>query len=101
MIKYMQKIVSWKTLSNKKDNNSLEVTVKNVIKYNSNGNLVEITKSITGSRIKMKHEVFNTELGFIKDERIRESCEIVLDMLPDYFYEIPASPTGKYHPNFS
>ena len=49
----------------------------------------------------MKHEVFKTELNYIKDERIRESCEIILDMLPDYFYEIPASSTGKYHPEFS
>ena len=49
----------------------------------------------------MKHEVLNRELGYIKDERIRKSCEIILDLLPDYFYEIPASSTGKYHPNFS
>lgn len=49
----------------------------------------------------MKHEVFNTELNYIKDERIKESCQIILDMLPDYFYQIPASSTGKYHPEFS
>ena len=49
----------------------------------------------------MKHEVLNRELGYIKDERIRKSCEIILDLLPDYFYEIPASSTGKYHPDFS
>ena len=49
----------------------------------------------------MKHEVFNVELKYIKDERIRNSCITVLDMLPDYFYEIPASSTGKYHPEFS
>ena len=49
----------------------------------------------------MKHEVFRRELEYIKDERIRESCEKILDMLPDYFYEIPASSTGKYHPSFS
>ena len=49
----------------------------------------------------MKHDVFKTELSYIKDERIRESCEIILDILPDYFYEIPASSTGKYHPEFS
>lgn len=49
----------------------------------------------------MKHEVFNKELSYIKDERIRESTKIILDMLPDYFYEIPASSTGKYHPEFS
>ena len=49
----------------------------------------------------MKHEVFRKELDYIKDDRIRSSCEIILDMLPDYFYEIPASSTGKYHPDFS
>ena len=49
----------------------------------------------------MKHEVFRRELEYIKDERIRESCITILDMLPDYFYEIPASSTGKYHPEFS
>ena len=49
----------------------------------------------------MKHEVFRRELDYIKDDRIRKACETVLDMLPDYFYEIPASSTGKYHPEFS
>jgi len=49
----------------------------------------------------MKHEVFNKELSFIKDSRIKESTITILDMLPDYFYEIPASSTGKYHPEFS
>ena len=49
----------------------------------------------------MKHEVFTRELKYIKDERIRKSCETILDLLPDYFYEIPASSTGKYHPSFS
>lgn len=49
----------------------------------------------------MKHEVFRRELDYIKDDRIRSSCETILDMLPDYFYEIPASSTGKYHPDFS
>ena len=49
----------------------------------------------------MKHEVFRRELDYIKDERIRTSCETILDMLPDYFYEVPASSTGKYHPEFS
>ena len=49
----------------------------------------------------MKHEVFERELNYIKDKRIRSSCITILDMLPDYFYEIPASSTGKYHPSFS
>lgn len=49
----------------------------------------------------MKHTEFDIELSYIKDDRIRKSCETILDILPDYFYEIPASSTGKYHPSFS
>ena len=49
----------------------------------------------------MKSDVFKTELNFIKDERIRNSTKTILELLPDYFYEIPASSTGKYHPSFS
>ena len=49
----------------------------------------------------MKSDVFKTELNFIKDNRIKESTKIILELLPNYFYEIPASSTGKYHPEFS
>jgi hypothetical protein len=37
----------------------------------------------------MKSDVFNTEINYIKDKRIRDN------------YEVPASSTGKYHPAFS
>lgn len=49
----------------------------------------------------MKSEVFNKEISYIKDERLKESVKVLLNMLPDYFYEIAASSTGKYHPAFS
>ncbi len=49
----------------------------------------------------IKKEVFNVELDRIKNENVRTSTENILDMLPDYFYEIPASSSGKYHPSFS
>ncbi len=45
--------------------------------------------------------MFQTELNYIQDERIRESAKILLDNLPDYFYVISASSTGKYHPDFA
>ncbi len=47
------------------------------------------------------HEVFKEELSYIKDKRIRNSLITMLDRLPSYFYEVPASSTGKYHPSFS
>ena len=46
----------------------------------------------------MKKEVFNIELSKFKNENVRTSTENILDMIPDYFYEIPASSSGKYHP---
>ena len=49
----------------------------------------------------MKKDVFETELHNFKYENVRISTEIVLEMLPDYFYQIPASSSGKYHPAFS
>ena len=49
----------------------------------------------------MKSTIFNNELEVIKNDRVRRSCEVLLNELPDYFYEIPASSTGKYHPKFA
>lgn len=48
-----------------------------------------------------KKEVFKQELEYIKNERIRKSAENLLELVPDYFFKVPASSTGKYHPSFS
>ena len=41
------------------------------------------------------------ELNYIKNPRYKESAEVIIGVLPDYFFEVPASSTGKYHPSFS
>lgn len=48
-----------------------------------------------------KEEVFKIELGYIKSDRIRRSCLEMIKLLPDYFFEIEASSTGKYHPSYA
>ena len=48
-----------------------------------------------------REEVFKIELGYIKNDRIRKSCLAMINVLPDYFFEIEASSTGKYHPSYS
>ncbi len=48
-----------------------------------------------------RYTVFNRELDYIKNERIRKSSKTLIDLLPDYFFEVPASSTGKYHPAFA
>lgn len=48
-----------------------------------------------------KKDYFNKEYTYIKDDKIREDLKMLVDNLPDYFFEIPASSTGKYHPAFA
>lgn len=48
-----------------------------------------------------KKEVFEIELGYIKNERIRNSLEIMIEALPDYFFTVAAASTGKYHPEYA
>lgn len=49
----------------------------------------------------MKHDVFNKELGTIDNTTVREFATDLLDNAQDYFYEIGASTTGKYHPSYA
>ena len=49
-----------------------------------------------------KSEHFARELDLIVDEDLRMAVKSYLDeYVPDYFWEIGASSTGKYHPKFS
>lgn len=46
-------------------------------------------------------KLFEVELTYLKSDRIRKACLAMTKLLPDYFYEVPASSTGKYHPSYS
>lgn len=48
-----------------------------------------------------KVAVFNDELALIQDKDIRAFTEKCILKTPDYFYTVPASSTGKYHPEYS
>ena len=48
-----------------------------------------------------KIEEFNKELCYIKNEKYKQSAKELISLLPDYFFEVAASSTGKYHPSFS
>ena len=50
---------------------------------------------------KEKVLTFQNELKFIKDKNIRRFAIEAISMLPDYFFVVPASSTGKYHPEYS
>lgn len=48
-----------------------------------------------------KVDVFNKEYTYIKNSKYRENLKKMVELLPDYFFEVAASSTGKYHPAFS
>lgn len=50
----------------------------------------------------MNHsEYFTKEIDCIKNEKIRHSLIYMIEELPDYFFLVPASSTGKYHPEYA
>ena len=48
-----------------------------------------------------KQDYFSKEYSYIKNPKYVENLKIMVELLPDYFFQIPASSTGKYHPEFS
>ena len=48
-----------------------------------------------------KIEYFNKEYEYIKNDKKKNDIKYLVSKLPDYFFEIPASSTGKYHPDFA
>lgn len=46
-------------------------------------------------------EVFNKEYAYIKSDKYKKCAKELISLLPDYFFEVQASSTGKYHPSFT
>ena len=48
-----------------------------------------------------KSDIFKNELSWIVDDKTREFAEKAINMLPDYFFTVAASSTGKYHSKYA
>ena len=47
-------------------------------------------------------KIFEREIELIKDEKLKEAvCSYMTDCVADWFYEVGASASGKFHPKFS
>lgn len=46
-------------------------------------------------------KMFANEIGYIADENLKKFAEKVIEGADDYFFTVPASSSGKYHPQFS
>lgn len=50
----------------------------------------------------MKSDCFKKEFSLIRDKKLRDLViEYMENYAPDYFYTIPASSSGKYHPKYT
>ena len=45
--------------------------------------------------------MFDKEISYIKDNQIKSAMVKLLNILPEYWFEVPASSTGKYHPEYA
>lgn len=48
-----------------------------------------------------KVKVFEKELSWIVDPKIKAFAEKLVECAPDYFFEVSASSTNKYHPSYA
>ncbi len=48
-----------------------------------------------------KEEYFLKEITYIKNSKYKENIKVLIRHLPDYFFHMPASSTGKYHPAYA
>ena len=48
-----------------------------------------------------KEEMFLDEIDYIKDETLGDALLNIIEKLPDYWFKVPASSTGKYHPEYA
>lgn len=48
-----------------------------------------------------KIDCFKKEISYLNNLEYIEDFKYLIDNLPDYFFEVAASSTGKYHPGFS
>lgn len=48
-----------------------------------------------------KIEQLNTEINYIRNKKYQDNLKVLIQLLPDYFFKVPAASTGKYHPSCS
>ena len=48
-----------------------------------------------------KIKYFEKEITYIKNKDKKEDIKFLINLIPDYFFKISASSTGKYHPKFA
>ena len=45
--------------------------------------------------------IFDEILNTIENDDMRKFAEVLIDTIPEYFWSVPSSSSGKYHPQFA
>lgn len=72
--------------------------IKNLLEL-FNDDELSIGDDIDLDYVKPKYD-FEYELNTIKNNELKVFAKWSLEMLPDYFYQVAASSSGKYHPSY-
>lgn len=48
-----------------------------------------------------KKKIFEKEIEYVNNLRYKKAGISLIELLPDYFFNVPASSTGKFHPSFA
>lgn len=84
------------------DNKSWDIplyTIKKLLELFSEDQL-DISDDIDLDYVKPKYD-FNSELNTISTQELKIFARWSLDQLPEYFYQVAASSSGKYHPSYA
>lgn len=46
-------------------------------------------------------KAFETEISYIRNPVIQDLAKRIVKIIPEYFYSVPASSSGKYHPQYA
>ncbi len=46
-------------------------------------------------------DCFEKEIDWIHSQAVREFAKYCVNNLPEYFFTVPASSSGKYHPSYA
>lgn len=92
-----------KTISGRKynpDSKSWDMPLQAIHKLKELFNNLDIAENIDQDYVAPKYD-FKQELETINYKPLKIFAEWCLNQLPDYFYEVAASSTGKYHPQYT
>jgi len=82
------------------DSKSWDMPLQAIHKLKELFNDLDIANDINQEYIAPKYD-FRQELETINYKPLKVFVEWALKQLPDYFYSVAASSTGKYHPNYT